>query len=382
MYAASQAFHDAVRNGNPQMPLLIFEDAVFSSMDIDVDAGIEFDDNFNMEEDIAIGQATSNEIRFTLINDLRLLNEFEFGEFVATLGVQIGTETYHQNGPVMLTTGNASYISSSSRPYLKRGDMALAVQPDSRVRCMMARDGKVYVFTESGNPKVYDDATGADITSGNPLNDFMLNKGRRLNGHGYYLNGNILHDFYGGKKYVYEFVPLGTFLAERPKVPDQIRVEMTCYDRMTKFDVDMPEAAELQITYPCTVAQLLNKMCLYLNVPVDMGDGFINSELIIQKQPEDFKNATMRQVLMWIAEAAGINARFNRDGVLILDWLHEDTGQEYDEHDYMDMQQTWYETPVIDKLYNRDSQGSSEKTYGSGDVGYLIMDNPILKGIA
>ena len=40
MYAASQAFHDAVRNGNPQMPLLIFEDAVFSGMDIDADAEI------------------------------------------------------------------------------------------------------------------------------------------------------------------------------------------------------------------------------------------------------------------------------------------------------------------------------------------------------
>lgn len=382
MYAASQAFHDAVKNGNDQMPLLIFQDAVFSSGDIDVDTGIEFDDNFNMEEDIAIGQATSNEIRFTLINDLGLLNDFEFGEFVATLGVQIGTTTYHQYGPVMMTTEQAEYVSNSSRPYLKRNGTALAVQPDSRVQSMMAWNGKVYVFTESGNPKVYDDATGADITNANPLNDFMLNKGERLTGYGYYLNGNILHEFYGGKDNVFEFVPLGTFLAERPRVPDQIRIEMTCYDRMTKFDKDMPKSAEFQRSYPCTVAQLLSAMCTYLNVPVNMGSGFINSGLNIPKEPADFENATMRQVLMWIAEAAGSNARFNRDGVLVLDWLHENTGQQYDEHDYVDMQQTWYETPVIDKLYNRDSQGSQEKTFGNGAVGYLIMDNPILKGIA
>ena len=49
MYDASDDFHTAVKNGNPQMPLLIFSDTVFTAEDIDVTAGIEFDDLFNTE---------------------------------------------------------------------------------------------------------------------------------------------------------------------------------------------------------------------------------------------------------------------------------------------------------------------------------------------
>ena len=59
MYPCSNAFHQAVSNGNDQIPLLIFQDAVFTQEDIDVEDGIEFDDNFNMEDDVTIGQKTT-----------------------------------------------------------------------------------------------------------------------------------------------------------------------------------------------------------------------------------------------------------------------------------------------------------------------------------
>ena len=66
MYSASEAFHNAVANGAHQMALLIFDDAVFTNDDINVTAGIEFNDYFNTEEDLAIGQALSNEISFSI----------------------------------------------------------------------------------------------------------------------------------------------------------------------------------------------------------------------------------------------------------------------------------------------------------------------------
>ena len=94
MYPASADFHNAVKNRNPQMPLLIFPDAVFTAEDIDVNAGIEFDDLFNTEENISIGQALMNNVRFTLFNDNQLLNDYEFGEFVATIGVLISESNY------------------------------------------------------------------------------------------------------------------------------------------------------------------------------------------------------------------------------------------------------------------------------------------------
>ena len=102
MYPASQEFHQAVADGAPQKALLIFEDAVFTNDDIDVSTGISFRDYFNLEEDLAIGQAPSNEISFSLLNENRLLNEYKFGAFLATLGwmmVVYGTNLLLCNKP-------------------------------------------------------------------------------------------------------------------------------------------------------------------------------------------------------------------------------------------------------------------------------------------
>lgn len=364
------------------MPLLIFGDAVFTQGDIDVDTGIEFDDNFNMESDLAIGQATSNEIRFTLFNDDRLLNDYEFGEFVATLGVHISTDTYQQVSPVMINTVHARYNGYNTRPFLKRNDIALTAQPSFAVKSLLGYGGKVWAFSGDGRYAVYDDATGANITRDNDLNDFMKNKSIGWNGKGFFYNDDVrsrrLAIYESGKRYWYEFVPLGTFIAERPKVPDQISIDMTCHDRMTKFDKDMPTAEELGISYPTTIGTLFVKLCEYVEVPYATGT-FINSDIVIEKEPEDFSQATMRQVIMWIAEAAGSNARFNRDGKLVMDWIRT-TNQSFSETDYVSFQRTWYETKKVDKLYNRDSRGSEEKIYGDGESGYLILDNPLLKG--
>ena len=67
MYPASEEFHTAVANGAHQIALMIFDSvlddskAVFTNDDINVSAGIEFNEYFNTEEDISIGKALSNE---------------------------------------------------------------------------------------------------------------------------------------------------------------------------------------------------------------------------------------------------------------------------------------------------------------------------------
>ena len=88
----------------------------------------------------------------------------------------------------------------------------------------------------------------------------------------------------------------------------------------------------------------------------------------------------MRDVIGWIAEAAGSNARFDRDGYLVMDWLHTNTGQVYAETDYSEFQPYWYQTPRVDKLYNRRTADGDEKIRGNGSEGYLIQDNPLLNG--
>lgn len=493
MYPASADFHAAVKNGNPQMPLLIFPNAVFTAEDIDVNAGIEFDDLFNTEDNISIGQALMNNIRFTLFNDKQLLNDYEFGQFIATIGVQIAESTYTQDGLISISSADNTYVATSASPYLTRNGSALASSPAGKLANIIIYDGKVYAFRENGFLYIYDDATGdriynmgenifdndvADFVTGYYIDDTgeivalsrykyitnyikvkpnttysvhgyksssqsagftvpMYNKnktfierkvpisassstgdvygtfettsdteyirfscGTRFTAsaieitenvprtmpekfkrklyYGAYFDDNILTLNQNGVSKTYEFVPLGTFLANRPDAPSVSQINMSCDDQMKKFDRNLPDDTTLGITYPTTIGNLYKKMCEYLGVPYET-DTFINSTATIAKRPSQFESVTMRTVLQWIAEAAGSNAKFNRDGVLCLLWLNTTTA-EFDEGDYSAFSPFWYETQQVDKLYNRNSQGGDDGIYGSGNGGYLILDNPLMKG--
>ena len=380
MYQASEAFHYAVQTGAHQIPLLIFEDAVFASADINVSAGIEFNDYFNTEVDLSIGQALSNELSFNLFNDSGLLNEYEFGDFVATIGAQIGNTTVAANGVVRADSGSHTWVAYNSSPYLKRDGTAVASQPAARVISILIYNGYVYCMLANGTSKIYKDSTGT-YQSSMSLNDFMLNQMEKWSGKGMCYANRILKIWQGTNMRTYEFVPLGHFNAERPNVPNVIEIHFTCYDFMQRFEKDMPSANDLNITYPITIGNLYVAMCNYVGVQYESST-FINSTAVITKEPDDFDNVTMRDVLGWIAEAAGSNARFNRDGVLCLEWLH-DTENEIDEHNYKTFEPYWYETQRIAEVCNRASNGEYDNRIGvSGSGSYLIQDNPLLKGVS
>lgn len=381
MYSASQAFHDAVRNGSEQKALLIFRDCVFTDDDICLDRGIEFHDYFNVEENIAVGQTLSNEISFSLFNDGRLLNNYEFGDFLATIGALVGTDTYQQMTNVYVVTSYAAYTGSNTYPYVRRNGVQLSVQPGFAIRSIAAYNGDVWCFGANNRYFVYRDSDGANITSQRTLNSFMKAKAAGWTGKGIFYNkdSRMLMIYQNGKRKRYEFVPLGHFTAERPNAPDVLQIDMNCYDFMQKFEEDMPDNATLNISFPCTIRTLYEKMCIYAGVQYS-AEPFINQNAVISARPDDFDNATMRDVLKWIAEAAGSNARFNRDGVLVMDWLRQ-TSQTFNEGAYVDFNPYWYETKKVTKLLNRSNQGESERVYGTGDEAYLIQDNPLLRGV-
>lgn len=383
MYNASEAFHLAVENGAEQMALLIFSDAVFTNRDVNVTAGIEFSDYFNTEENLAIGQALSNEIAFSIFNDHGLLNSYAFGDFTATIGAMINNETVTLDGTLQADSGSHSYVAYSSSPYLKRDGTAVSAQPSRPVKSMLIYDGTVYCLLDNGTVIGYKDSNGSTKTVN--VNNFMKRQMAEWEGEGIaYTKASgenyKLRIWKGTKKKTFEFVPLGVFNAERPNVPYVNEIRFTCYDLMQRFEKDMPSDADLNMSYPSTISNLFIKMCQYLNVSYG-STYFINGSATISARPEKFDSATMREVLQWIAEAACSVARFNRDGQLVMDWLRS-TDQVIDESGYMEFNPYWYETKQIEKLDNRSSNGSYRTVVGSGNETYLIQDNPLLEGVS
>lgn len=378
MYNASSAFHTAVANGAHQIALLIFDGVVFTNDDINVTNGIEFNDYFNTEGDLSIGQALSNEISFSLFNDTGLLDNYEFGDFTATIGAQIGNTTVSNAGTVQAQSASHTYVAYSTSPYLKRDGTAVSSQPNYPVSSMLIYDGVVYCMLEDGSLKTYMDSDGSSYVITLPT--FMKRKLQKWAGKGIAYADRILKIWQGTNLRTYEFVPLGIFNAERPNVPTVNEIRFTCNDLMQRFEVDMPTDAALGITYPITFGNLFAKMCQYLEVQY-RSSTFINSTATLSARPDDFDRVTMREVLGWLAEAAASVARFDRDGYLIMDWIRT-TSAVIDEHGYKEFNPYWYETKQISKLYNRATSGDYEHTLGAGNEAYLIQDNPLLKGVS
>ena len=379
MYQTSSEFHQAIMDGNEQMPLLIFENAVFTASDLNVDKGITFNDYFNLEDDLSIGQALSNELAFSVFNDNGYLNDYEFGEFMAWLGVLISTDEYTPQGTIEIQAGNNLYVANSTSPYMTRNSTALSTQPSGELANILVYDGKVYCFQKSGAAVVYDDSDGSVVQVTVP--EFMVQKFKAPTMYGAFFNSStrILTINAGGTAYTYEFVPLGHFVADRPNVPTVNEIDFNCNDLMMKFEKDMPDDTTLELTYPLAISTLLDKMCSYVGGTNGVGS-FINDSATISSRPEEFNSATMRDVLKWIAEAAGGNIKFNRNGELKIKWLQQ-TQQAYGPNMYKTFNPYWYETSTVTQLKNRASDGSYDNSSGSGDEIYLIQDNPLLRGV-
>ena len=178
----------------------------------------------------------------------------------------------------------------------------------------------------------------------------------------------------GGQTVTYEFAPLGTFIATRPDIVVKSIIEVDANDQMTLFDKNMPDGL---VTYPTTLATLATAMCTHVGVTLKTST-FLNSTLSIAEKPEKFDNATMRQVLGWIAEAAGSIARFDRNGQLEFAWFTT-SNKIYDEHDYTEFTPSWYETEAVDGLHIRNADSTEEYTVGTGTNAYMIQDNPFLR---
>ena len=183
-----------------------------------------------------------------------------------------------------------------------------------------------------------------------------------------------------GQQVLYAFSPLGVFEAARPDVIKKLMIDITANDRMTLFDKDMPSATELGLTKPFTPLAVLQALCNHVGVTLKT-TSFLNATSVSAAEwPEQFEDATMREVIGKIAEAACSNARFSRDGQLELVWFNQ-TGKTFNESDYTDFTPTWYETAQITGLHIRNADSTAELTLGTSGNDYMIQDNPFLRQV-
>lgn len=131
------------------------------------------------------------------------------------------------------------------------------------------------------------------------------------------------YDFEGAVIYPYigiqldntiEFLKKGVFIIEEAVTGNAV-ISLQALDRMTKFERPYSESS---LTYPATLNDIVRDACEVCGVSLGTAR-FDHDDYMVQNRPGDEK-ITFREIISYVAEAAGCYARFNVDGNLEIKW--------------------------------------------------------------
>lgn len=328
MQNVSSAFHEAVLANAPQSAYLRFADDIFTNEDIDISGGgLNWTQPLCSQTDLKIGATMSATLNCDLLNENRVLRDYRFGEFHAWLGVRIADI---ETGFTGLATGGEgvtvkSVTLGTDPNWILVDNTALGDQPGFEP-ASMAVDGTVlYVISAEGDVWAYDLEEDEELEP--DLTPHMEAKALSFAQRGLFVSCweyegyAITHQWTAksGRRQVFEYCRLGVFNAERPAKLADASVSLSGYDRMALFEKYM--GSDITIGSGMTFGAMLQYMCNVVGVPLATAT-FPNSALIYKKASKAFNSKNFREIVGYIAEAAGRIARMTRDGKLELVWLN------------------------------------------------------------
>lgn len=377
----------AIRNKKRQQAMVIFPEpfSIFANEDIAANGGIEFSELLNSDENLCMGRAVQSNVSVALINSDKLLSSVDFmQEFIVSLGVEIdsGEVSVRSDATLGVKVGDHVITATGSRVYFDSTAYSVAGTPAA----LFVYEDKMFVIGTAGA------VINAFTISGNTMttatlpewNAFMRGKcakwataGKCLS----YVDG-IMHESAvsdGVMAYrTSQFAPLGHFVGSKPdKVKTQI-VSLSGDDLMQRFEKTAQEYFDT-LTYPATLETLFIKLCEHCGVEAGDVSAALNMDKQFDAAPIDNDVSTCREVLAYIAEAAGCYARISRDGKCELVWF-SDVDYTLNRTDYFSIDMAEYEVQRIDKLQSHVTQDDIGVIVGEGTNGYDIIDNPYLNG--
>lgn len=99
----------------------------------------------------------------------------------------------------------------------------------------------------------------------------------------------------------FEYINFGTFkVTECEEIIKENKIKATAYDNIVKFMIKY-NLENLDITFPCTVLQLVQAICKLIGVQL-YGINFYNADLVIEQDLFTALNCTYRDILDYICQ--------------------------------------------------------------------------------
>lgn len=396
MLGISDAFLQALKNKSPQDVRLEFAGGgVITGADIAITSGgLSYTEILNSATDVEFGRAVMSELDVVLINSDGRFAGFDFSrEFTAEIGVGIPNDTFEVlseewatitisddgygniryyeifSGRIIYTAMTINGSDVVANYYLRNGE-------NMGVVCMILCGKRLYAIDSTYSiVAAFDIAAGTAAPEVTPTPTEYPANITREDVAGWAANKTCVTVQPVKGTPEWQWVPLGVFKGEKP---DKVRgklIEFTAHDRMSLFDKSAETFAD-SLTFPCTLGQIFTKLCDFCGAGYASAT-FPNSDKVFEKNPLEGTDYTCREILGYIAEAAGSYARMSRDGAVEIVWF-ADADYTVTRTDRFEMTESEFLTPPIDRLEVYNSYGDQLNTSGAGDIVYGISDNPFL----
>lgn len=170
-----------------------------------------------------------------------------------------------------------------------------------------------------------------------------------------------------------EWLEKGVFTVQEPTENSSI-IYLSAVDYMQKTERPF---SEVSVIIPATVRVLLNAICNHCGVVLNTQD-FTNKDFVIAKDliPE---YASCREVIAWISQITGNNARFNNKGYLELKWYDlslVENEENYHTFDAIERARIYTDDIEVNGIEVK----TENNTYLFGEHGYIVRieDNPLI----
>lgn len=361
--------------------LIKFPTFYLSADDGDIaDNGVTISSETGGAEDITIGNAPAKVLTATMLNPVGLMEGLTWGEGAVYIGVATATEAYDSDAEVYAKKGTAEYAITDTQIVPPTGT-AIGYQGDPAAIVVNA-DGTAWFYTDT-NTYYYDGTAVAEATQSDA---FLLHKYQNASQRGILLDANGLPSttWTDGESNTYTYVPMGVYDFSNVDAFG-ITFGVEAYDRMTLFDADATDwAASLDFTTAKTLSAILSELMTEMGFSGNytVSASAVNTALTYTENPITAYAVTYRQILRWIAEAMGCNARMSRTGGVEL-WAWDSTSQEtITPYTIISNTRTKarYTVPQITEVVCYDTLGMNYAS-GSEGVPYYISANPFLIGL-
>lgn len=152
--------------------------------------------------------------------------------------------------------------------------------------------------------------------------------------------------------------------------------KLKAYDNIIKTEKVADDIVNTKALWPIRLDALFSRLCQHCGVASRWDSSAINRDFMV---PNNFttSNITVRQLLALVAEVAAGFVKAEEDGTLVIRG-YKDKLDLFTKKQYKDVTKAIYQTQDITKINIAGSTDDLGVSFGTGDVLYRIINNPLL----